>query len=176
MSDQTMSEQAKLRELASKAVDKTSDMDEAVAIVVRKMPADVAVWCQSVAAAEYVRLAIHSRRQQVRQDIVVGSCSRTLKAAGQADKFTELLAMDRWYIGDKRLGDCKRNDLKAEADREKLAERGHARNRRFYERLAQRLKEDQTVRERYKDADIENILAEVTRETSGGETPGLAVA
>lgn len=120
-------------------------------------------------AGELVRIAVgvtidrieNANRQSWKYH--VRPVARGLEGAKAAGRAIRTAILDSWLVKGVPIGDLKAGDLREAAEEERDRGRGHYVNAAFYEKLAAPLKNGQAVRQKWKDADAQNVLAEAER-------------
>lgn len=119
-----------------------------------------------------------SDRQELRSTVVKddfvkrpGGPAYSVKPSRRSmDRLGKVVAdfFHRWKIGALDLGDATREDLLAEANKERASSKGHLRNAVFYEKLAEPMEPGQRTRDYWKSAEaVKLIRDELWRDTEG---------
>ena len=101
-------------------------------------------------------------KPEFKQGKTYGSVVLTPQAKKRlSDSAQRLFGKDGWDIGDLNIGYFTREDLLAQASKERASAKGHIRNARFYEALAEPMKPGQIVKDYWKPEAASKIKTDI---------------
>jgi hypothetical protein len=153
-----------LRELARKAVDLHSECKKGIDWMLEQVdqnaPLKRAIMLPAieVAAKDAYYQTRHEDRRRLKQkpstnqqDVELRTIPLTQRVPNKTKRgktvmeAVHLMFLSKWKIGDKRLGDVTKAELKQERDNERLKRLGHSQNEKFYLALEQKMPNDTTM-------------------------------
>jgi hypothetical protein len=156
-----------IREAAAKHSDPAKIVDAVLKQVERQpvllqMILDTVVreWLQDRVHREQSHLRRVCRKTAV-QATRAGKAARKACATVAVAKQARQTILDTWMIAGRKLGDVTRRDLTVQAETHRNQAAGLQRNATFYDLIAKRMDEDQTVREALDEAAVQKLWAQV---------------
>ncbi len=162
------------KEAAQAAIDAANGDIQIAAEAIYKGPKPLAVYAISVGLDKIKSRRRAANRREIRREVkpefkagkTFGSVVLTPQSKKRlTDGAQRLFGKDGWDIGDLNIGYFTREDLLAQASKERASAKGHVRNARFYEALAEPMKPGQLVKDYWKPETATKVKEEIWQKT-----------
>lgn len=164
------------KEAAQAAIEDADGSISEAAIAIYDGPKPLAMYVISVGLEHIKARHRATNRREIRREVqpqftqgkTVGSVVLTKQAKKRiSDNTQRLFGKDGWDIGDLNIGSFTRESLLDQAARERSSAKGHIRNARFYEALAEPMKPGQLVKDYWKQEKAISVKNTIWKETEG---------
>lgn len=166
------------RDEALKTIEAAGGVIADAAALVYRGPKMVAMYVLMVGLETIKSKKRRERRRELKREIqpvlvkgrVTGSVRPVFTPAAKARLLRatqELFGDDGWMIGDLNLGDFTKEQLVAQAVKERESAKGSIRNANFYEALAEPLQPGQLARDYWKSETAHKIKERIWKDTEG---------